>query len=94
MTAAVDALLAAALASAWLAAAAFVRLRTPFERLHVITFANTAVLGFVTVAAFVTDGLSSRSIKCAVIYLTTLLAGALLAHITGRALHLREGERR
>jgi multicomponent Na+:H+ antiporter subunit G len=94
VNAAVAALLAAGVAAAWLATLAFMRLRTPFERLHVITFVNVAALSFVVVAAFVADGVSSRSLKCAFIWLATLAAGALLAHVTGRALHVREGERR
>jgi multicomponent Na+:H+ antiporter subunit G len=91
---AVDALLGAAVGTAWLGALAFVRLQTPFEQLHVVTFINLAALGMAIAAAFVADGLSSRSLKCALIFVTVLCAGSLLAHVTGRALHLREGERR
>lgn len=94
MNAAIDALLISAVAAAWLGAFAFVRLRTAFERLHVVTFVNAAALGLVVAAAFVADGFSSRSFKCALVLVTVLAAGALLVHVTGRALHLREGERR
>jgi multicomponent Na+:H+ antiporter subunit G len=89
---AIDALLALAVATAWLGTMAFIRLRTPFERLHAVTFLNVTAIGAVMVAAFVADGISSRSLKCALIWLATLVTGALVSHVTGRALHLREGE--
>jgi multicomponent Na+:H+ antiporter subunit G len=87
-------LVAAGVAMAWLGAISFIRLHTPFERLHAVTFVNVTALGFVVEAAFVHDGISSRSLKCALIYLVVLAAGALLTHVTGRALHFREGQRR
>jgi multicomponent Na+:H+ antiporter subunit G len=91
---AIDALLALAVLLAWLGTTAFFRLRTPFERLHVVTFLNVTAIGAVMVMAFLADGISSRSLKCAVIWVATLASGALVSHVTGRALHLREGERR
>lgn len=94
MSVATGALLALAVLLAWLGTAAFLRLRTPFERLHVVTFLNVTAIGTVMIAAFVADGISSRSLKCAVIWLATLASGALVSHVTGRALHLREGEHR
>ena len=45
-------------------------------------------------AAWLTDGLSPRALKCTAIWLATLLIGALLSHVTGHALHIRDGERR
>lgn len=92
MKIAADALIAAAIAAAWLGAIAFVRLRTPLERLHVVTFVNVAALGLIVVAAFLTDGVTTRSLKCACVYLFTLGGGALLSHATARALHFRTGE--
>jgi multicomponent Na+:H+ antiporter subunit G len=91
---AINALLALTAALAWLGTAAFMRLCTPFERLHVVTFLNVTVIGAVMVMAFIADGISSRSLKCALIWVATLASGALVSHVTGRALHLREGERR
>jgi multicomponent Na+:H+ antiporter subunit G len=91
---ATDALLALAVLMAWLGTTAFVRLGTPFERLHVVTFLNVTCIGAVMAAAFVADGMTSRSLKCAVIWVATLVSGALVSHVTARALHLREGERR
>lgn len=94
MNGVISALLAAAVVLAWIAMAGFLRLRTPFERLHAVAFANFAVIGIIVIAAFVTDGISSRSLKCALIWVVAVTAGALLTHATGRALYLREGERR
>jgi multicomponent Na+:H+ antiporter subunit G len=94
MTIAVDVALAAMVLTVWLATIAYFRLPTPFQRIHVITFVNIVGGGMVLLAAFLGDGVSSRSLKCAFIWLVTLPIGALLSHITGRALHVREGERR
>ena len=87
-------LLVLGVTAAWIAAAAFVSLPTPLAKLHVVGFVNVVALGLAVAAAFVTDGVSSRSLKCALIWLATLTTGALMTHVTGRALHLREGERR
>lgn len=92
MKVAADVLLTAATVAAWLGAIAFLRLRTPFDRLHVVTFINVAALGLIVVAAFLTDGVTSRSLKCAFIWMFAVGGGALLSHATARALHLRSGE--
>lgn len=94
MSLVVSAALVAAVAAAWIAALGFRRLRTPLERLHAVTFVNVAGGGALLVAAFAADGLSPRAVKCAALWLATLLIGALLSHVTGRALHIRDGERR
>lgn len=87
-----DVALAAAIAMVWLGTIAFLRLRTPLDRLHVVTFVNVAALGLMVVAAFLADGVTSRSLKCAFIWLFVVGGGALLSHATARALHLRGGE--
>jgi multicomponent Na+:H+ antiporter subunit G len=94
MTIAVAIVLAAMVLTVWLATIAFFRLPTAFQRIHVITFVNVVAGGLAMLAAFLGDGVSSRSLKCAFIWLATLPIGALLSHVTGRALHIREGERR
>lgn len=94
MNAVIDALLAFAVLTAWLGTLAFLRLRTQFERLHVITFVNIAAGAAITLAAVLHDGLSGRTFKCIFIWIVIASAGALLSHATSRALHLREGERR
>lgn len=94
MKIALDIVLAVMALTVWLATIAFFRLPTPFQRIHVITFVNIVAGGLIMLAAFLDDGVSSRSLKCAFIWLATLPIGALLSHVTGRALHVREGERR
>lgn len=94
MIVAVAAPLALGVAMAWLGALALLRLRTPLERLHAVAFVNVAAGGFVALAALFADGASSRALKCVAVWLATLLIGAALAHVTGRALHLRGGDRR
>ena len=93
MTVAIDIVLTIAVAAAWLATLAFFRLATPFERLHAVSLINVTS-GLIVLAAFLADGLSSRSLKCALIWMATLSIGAITSHVTGRALFFREGERR
>ncbi|HLH91977.1 MAG TPA: monovalent cation/H(+) antiporter subunit G [Xanthobacteraceae bacterium] len=78
--------------AAWLGALAFVRLATALERLHAVTFVNVAAGAAIVLAALLTDGVSSRSLKCLLLLVVTLPVGALLTHVTGRALHTRSGE--
>ena len=92
MTIAAEVAMVAAIAMAWLGAIAYLRLPTPLERLHAVTFINVAALGLLVVAAFLADGVTSRSLKCAFIWLFAVGGGALLSHTTARALHLRSGE--
>lgn len=94
MTGPVALCLALAVAFAWIAALALWRLRTALERLHTVTFANIVGGCPVLLAAWLTDGLSPRALKCAAIWLATVLVGALLSHVIGHALHIRDGERR
>jgi multicomponent Na+:H+ antiporter subunit G len=93
MTIACVIVLAGAVALIWAATFAYFRLSTPLERLHVVTFINVLGGGLIVLAAFVSDGMSSRSLKCLLVWLASLVFGALLAQVTGRALHLRDGER-
>lgn len=94
MTALAYGLIGIAVVAAWLGAAAFTRMRTPFERLHVVTFVNIVTVGAVMLAAFAAEGVTPRTLKCALIWLATVVVGALLSHTSGRALNLRGGERR
>lgn len=86
-------LLAFAVLMAWIATLAFMRLRTPFERLHVVTFFNIVTGGAVTAAVAASDGFTHRTFKCLLIWLAMIGASALLSHASARALHLRGGER-
>lgn len=94
MTVATDILLGIGVIASWFGATAYFRLHTPFDRLHAITFINIISTIPIVLAAFLSDGMSSRSLKCAFILVFMLPMGALLAHVTSRALHVREGERR
>ncbi|PIK73500.1 cation:proton antiporter, partial [Methylobacterium frigidaeris] len=64
------------------------------QRLHTVTFVNVAGGAAIVLATWLTDGLTPRALKCTAIWLATLLVGALLSHVTGHALHIRDGERR
>ena len=89
---AVQALLAIAVATVWLACLGFVRLKTAMDRLHCATFVNV-VAGFsLTLAVVIQDGATSRSWKTAALLLVTLLVGAATSHAVGRALYLRGSE--
>jgi multicomponent Na+:H+ antiporter subunit G len=94
MRIAVDILLGLGVLAAWLATFSFLRLRTPFERIHAITFLNIVAGLPIVLAAILTDGATSRSLKCVLILIGVLAIGALLSQVTGRALNVREGERR
>jgi multicomponent Na+:H+ antiporter subunit G len=93
MTTLVAMVLAFGVASVWLGAAALLRLR-PLGRLHAVSFVNGAAGGAVTLAAWLTDGATSRTGKALLVWVVLLLTGALSAHVTGRAIFLRGGERR
>jgi multicomponent Na+:H+ antiporter subunit G len=94
VTVATDILLAVGVLAAWLAAFVFARLRTSLERLHAVSVANIAVGVPITLAAILTDGVSARSLKCALLVFAIIFIGALLSQAIGRAVHLREGVRR
>ena len=94
MTVAVAFLLAAGVLAAWLGVFAFTRMPTPLQRLHAVSFVNVGAATPILAAALLSDGISSRALKCVFILFLVLLIGALLAHVTGRALHYRGGDRR
>jgi multicomponent Na+:H+ antiporter subunit G len=92
-TAATDILLAVAVMTSWLAATGLVRLRTPLDRLHCVTFLNVSAGLAVLIAALVTEGATTRTGKLLLLVLAVLWIGAALANATGRALWLRENGR-
>ncbi|HEX4024935.1 MAG TPA: monovalent cation/H(+) antiporter subunit G [Steroidobacteraceae bacterium] len=91
---AAEAALVFAVAAAWVGVAAFARLRTPLARIHAVTFVNLTAGGAITLAAFLSEGLTSRTLKCALLWAAVMTIGALLSHASGRALMLRDGQRR
>jgi multicomponent Na+:H+ antiporter subunit G len=92
----VSALVCAALslgvASAWLGALALLRLSS-LSRIHAVAFVNVAAGGAFTLATWLSDGVTSRTGKVLLIWLVLMVSGALSSHVTGRAIHLRGGER-
>ncbi len=76
----------------WLGAAGFARLRTPLDRMHCVTFVNVAAGLPLVVAAFLSDGASTRFGKILLIAAVNLLAGAVMSHAVGRALLVRGAE--
>jgi multicomponent Na+:H+ antiporter subunit G len=75
----------------WLGVLGFSRLRTPLDRLHCVTFINTAAGLVLFLAVLSNDGPSVRVIKFLFLIFSALLGGAVLAHATSRALWLRRG---
>jgi multicomponent Na+:H+ antiporter subunit G len=94
VTAVIAVPLVVAVLAAWLATAAFIRLGTPLERLHAVSLLNVASGSAVTVAVFLADGATNRSLKCGFIWGLMVVCGALFSHASRRALHLRGGETR
>ena len=86
---AIDVLLVVVVLSAWLGCAGFARLRAPLDRMHCIAFVNATSGLALTIASFVSDGLSTRSLKVLLITGLGLLAGAAMSHAIGRSLLLR-----
>ena len=94
MIAAVAILLTLGVAGALLGTVAFLRLATPFERLHAASFVAIASTACLAAAGFVTDGITGRSLKMVLILVVLALTGAVSNHAVARALHIRGGERR
>lgn len=81
-----------AVLSAWLAAAGFVRLSDPLDRLHCVTFLTVTAGGAILLAALFSDGLADRPGKIALLVVLSLLNGAAGAHAVGRAAMIRRGK--
>jgi len=80
---------ALAVASAWIGCLGFLRLRDPLDRLHCVTFCNVVSGFMLLLAALLNDGAASRPLKILLIWVITIIAGALTSHATGRAVHAR-----
>ena len=91
MSVVIGSVLALAVAAAWLAALALWRLPRALDRMHALAFLNVAASILVTVAAFLTDGVSGRSLKILVMMVVFLAWAAVLSHVSGRAVLMREG---
>ena len=86
-----DLCLAGAVLSAWLGCFGAFRLRSALDRIHAVAFTNIAAGLFVAAAAFLADGVSSRSVKLACLVAFVAVTGAAVSHAGGRALLLRDG---
>ena len=88
---ALDLCLTLAVLAAWLGTIGFVRLRSALDRLHCATFVLASSGPLVALAAFLDEGVTTRSIKIAVLVVVLLATGAVTGHAVGRALLLRNG---
>jgi multicomponent Na+:H+ antiporter subunit G len=87
----VDLCLAGAVLSAWIGCFGALRLGSALDRLHAVAFTNAAAGVLVAVAAFLADGISTRSVKLACLVAFVLVTGSAVSHAAGRALALRDG---
>ena len=86
----IDVLLAFAVLASWLACLGFARLPTVLDRMHCVTFLNATAGLALTIAFFVADGVSDRALKMLLLTVVALVTGSALAHVTGRAVLIRE----
>ncbi len=91
----VDILLALAVASAWLGAIGFARLKSSMDRLHCATFTTLGAGLPIVIAAFVEDGMAQRPFKILLLFAVALIAGASVNQAIARAIFTRDevGER-
>ena len=89
--AALDICLAVAVASVWLGCFGALRLRSALDRLHAVAFVNAAGGIAIAAAAFVDEGVTTRSVKLAALVVVVLVMGSAVNHAAGRALMLRDG---
>ena len=94
MSVALDLALALLVGASWLSALAFLRLKTPMQRLHCSAFVTIAGGFFLFVAVALQDGATSRTFKTAILVLTATVVSAASTHAVGRALQLRDAEER
>jgi len=80
---------AVAVAVMWLAAAGYVRLRHPLDRLHCATFVNAGAGLALLAACLAAEGVSDRAGNILVVVAVNLLGGAAASYATARALRLR-----
>lgn len=86
----IAALLALATVAIWIGCAGYVRLSTPYERLHCATFVAASAGALLVAAAFVADGASGRAFKVLLLIILMFVNGAAAAHAIARATAWRE----
>ena len=89
--AALDICLAVAVLSVWLGCFGALRLRSALDRLHVVAFVNAVGGIAIAAAAFIDEGVTTRSVKLAALVVLVLVTGSAVNHAAGRALMLRDG---
>lgn len=83
--------LALAVLSVWVGGFGALRLRSSLDRLHAVAFVNAAAGAFTMLAAVLTDGISTRTVKVVCLLAFVLVTGSAISHAVGRALALRDG---
>lgn len=78
-----------AVLSAWIACWGFLRCGTALARLHWVAFVNAVTGTAVTVAVWLHDGVSDRSLKTLALFAALIVAGSATTHAAGRAIFLR-----
>lgn len=68
----------------------FVRLASPYDRVHSVMFAGAAAGIPLVIAAFATVGASPGAFKVLLIVVLNTVCGMALVHAVGRALLLRD----
>ncbi|TXM67239.1 monovalent cation/H(+) antiporter subunit G [Methylobacterium sp. WL120] len=91
MSVAIGLLLGLTVIVTWFATFALWRLPRALDRLHVLAFLNVTTSVLVTAAAFLADGVSGRSVKILLTMVVFLAWAAVLSHVSGRAVLMREG---
>jgi monovalent cation/proton antiporter MnhG/PhaG subunit len=89
VTAAVKILLAAAVLSAWLAAAGLIGSKDPLARLHSAGYLTITTTFFVMLAILISEPLSQYGLKAVLTFLVITIPGAVTTHALGRAIHTR-----
>ena len=85
----IDVFIVLAVTAGWLGCLGYVRLRDPLDRLHCVTFSNIASGLMLLIAALLNDGMASRPLKIGLIWIITIISGAITSQATGRALVTR-----
>jgi multisubunit Na+/H+ antiporter MnhG subunit len=86
----IDALLLLGGIVVWIGCIGFVRLRSPYDRLHCAAFVAVAAGPLVGLTAFVADGASDRAWKILLLVILLEVNGAALSHATSRAVAWRD----
>ncbi|HYZ21557.1 MAG TPA: monovalent cation/H(+) antiporter subunit G [Rhodopila sp.] len=86
----IAACLSALVVAVWIGCLGFVRLSSPYDRLHCATFIAAAGGVLAVLAAFLADGTSDRAWKIVLVVLLVLVNGSALSHAVSRAMAWRE----